>query len=193
MLSSSPSRDICFVKIITDEKCTGYFQPGHPERPQRITTTVELLKSQTDLPIEWLAPTKVSDEQVLRAHSPEVLTRLKIPQAFDADTPFFENIFDFAHASVAAALEAMRRVGMKPVPPRHLAHDRGIPPRRLDEDIPRLLGDHRVITAHYASQSHRPLRIADGKVFRSELALDAIDELDDLHARGFLNKSWRHD
>ncbi len=96
------------MKIITDEKCTGYFQPGHPERPQRIATTVERLKSQTDLPIEWLAPTKASDEQILRAHTPEVLARLKIPKPFDADTPFFENISDFARASVAAALDALK-------------------------------------------------------------------------------------
>jgi acetoin utilization deacetylase AcuC-like enzyme len=108
LLSSSPSRDICFVKIITDENCTGYFQPGHPERPQRIATTVELLKSQTDLPIEWLAPTRAGDEQILRAHAPEVLARLKIPQAFDADTPFFENISGFARASAAAALDALK-------------------------------------------------------------------------------------
>jgi acetoin utilization deacetylase AcuC-like enzyme len=97
-----------FVKIITDEKCTGYFQPGHPERPQRITTTVERLKNQSEIPVEWIAPTKISDEQILRAHSPEVLARLKIPQAFDADTPFFENISDFARASVAAALDALK-------------------------------------------------------------------------------------
>jgi acetoin utilization deacetylase AcuC-like enzyme len=108
LLSSRPSRDIDFVKIITDEKCTGYFQPGHPERPQRITTAIELLQSQKDLPIEWLAPTKARDEQILRAHSPEVLARLKIPHAFDADTPFFENISDFARASVAAALDALK-------------------------------------------------------------------------------------
>jgi acetoin utilization deacetylase AcuC-like enzyme len=97
-----------FVKIITDEKCTGYFQPGHPERPQRITTTVERLKSQTDLTIEWLAPTKAGDEQILRAHSPEVLARLKIPEPFDADSPFFENISDYARASASAALDALK-------------------------------------------------------------------------------------
>ncbi len=37
-----------------------------------------------------------------------MLARLKIPQEFDADTPFFENISDFARASVAAALDAMK-------------------------------------------------------------------------------------
>jgi acetoin utilization deacetylase AcuC-like enzyme len=95
------------MKIITDEKCTGYSRFGHPERPARITATVERLKGQNELPIEWIAPTKVSDEQILRAHSPEMLARLKIPQDFDADTPFFESISGCARTSAAAALDAL--------------------------------------------------------------------------------------
>lgn len=98
-----------FVTIITDEKCAGYFRAGHPERPQRITATVERLKNQKELRIEWLAPTaKVSDEQILRAHAPEMLARLKIPRDFDADTPAYENIFQFARTSAAAARDALK-------------------------------------------------------------------------------------
>ena len=94
--------------IITDEHCTGYAQAGHPERPQRITTTVELLKNQTELPLIWAAPEKnVADGIILRAHTPEVLARLAVPHDFDADTPFFENISTRARASVTAALDAL--------------------------------------------------------------------------------------
>ena len=50
----------------------------------------------------------MSDAQILRAHSPEHLARLKIPEDFDADTPFYENIADYARASVAAALDALK-------------------------------------------------------------------------------------
>jgi acetoin utilization deacetylase AcuC-like enzyme len=96
------------VKIITDEKCTGYSHYGHPERPARITATVARLKNQNELPIEWTAPTKAGDEQILRAHTSKMLARLKIPEDFDADTPFFENISDYARASVAAALDALK-------------------------------------------------------------------------------------
>jgi acetoin utilization deacetylase AcuC-like enzyme len=95
------------MKIITDKKCIGYARAGHPERPQRITDTIERLESQTELPLTWVAATSVSDGPILRAHVPEVLARLKIPQDFDADTPFFENISTYARASVAAALDAM--------------------------------------------------------------------------------------
>ena len=97
------------MTIITDEFCSGYSKAGHPERPQRITTTVELLKKQSDLSLAWTVPEKfVAEEKILRAHAPEVLARLKIPVDFDADTPFFENISGHAHASVAAALDALQ-------------------------------------------------------------------------------------
>ena len=95
------------MTIITDEQCTGYAQAGHPERPQRIISTVELLKAQTDLPLTWIAPTTASDDQILRAHTPAMLARLAVPENFDADTPYFENISSCARASVAAALDAL--------------------------------------------------------------------------------------
>lgn len=96
------------MTIITDTACTGYARAGYPERPQRIVSTVERLKSQTELPLTWLAPTSVTDEQILRAHKPEVLVRLDQPVDFDEDTPFFENISKFARVSAAAALDALK-------------------------------------------------------------------------------------
>ena len=96
------------MTIITDEKCTGYSRAGHPERPQRIATTVERLKNQTELPLTWLAPATVTDESILRAHAPEMLARLDVPEDFDADTPYFEKISAYARASAAAALDALK-------------------------------------------------------------------------------------
>ena len=96
------------MKIITDERCAGYSREGHPDRPARVTTAVERLKSQTELQLAWAAPGLVTDAQILRAHSPELLARLQIPRDFDADTPFHESIIKFARASVAAALDALQ-------------------------------------------------------------------------------------
>jgi acetoin utilization deacetylase AcuC-like enzyme len=96
------------VTIITDAACTGYSRAGHPERPQRITTTVGLLENQTELPLAWAAPTVVANEPILRAHSPELLARLDQPEDFDEDTPFFEDISGRARASVAASLDALK-------------------------------------------------------------------------------------
>ena len=97
------------MTIITDEKCAGYCCPGHPERPARITTAAERLRQQTKLHLSWVPPGKAGDGPILRAHAPEVLARLKIAQNFDADTPYFEDVTEYARASVGAALEAMRR------------------------------------------------------------------------------------
>jgi acetoin utilization deacetylase AcuC-like enzyme len=96
------------MKIITDEKCTGYSRYAHPERPARVTGTIARLKNQAELPIEWCLPGQVADKQILRAHAPELLARLTIPQDFDPDTPFFENISGHARASAAAALDALK-------------------------------------------------------------------------------------
>src|SRR5690348_13680038 len=96
------------MKIITDEHCSGYVQEGHPERPERITRTVEKLRKQTELPITWSTPAKVEESAILRAHSPGHLARLTEPTDFDADTPFFPRIADYARASVGAALEALK-------------------------------------------------------------------------------------
>jgi len=96
------------VTIITSEHCTGYSRANHPERPQRVAKTIELLKLQTELPLTWAAPTGISDEQILRAHTPAVLARLEKPEDFDEDTPFFEGIATHARASAAAALDAVR-------------------------------------------------------------------------------------
>jgi len=96
------------VIIITDEQCLDYSQAGHPERPQRIAGTLELLRKQTDLALAWTAPAKCEDKAILRAHAPQMLARLEVPENFDADTPFFENISVRARASVGAGLEALR-------------------------------------------------------------------------------------
>jgi len=96
------------MKIITDERCTGYGQRGHPERPERVARTVELLRGQTDVPLRWTVPaTPATDEIILRAHTPAVLTRLAVPEAIDDDTPWFEHIADYARASVSASLDAL--------------------------------------------------------------------------------------
>ncbi|HUC85048.1 MAG TPA: hypothetical protein VL970_07645 [Candidatus Acidoferrales bacterium] len=96
------------MTVITNETCKGYVRTGHPDRPQRIIGTVARLKSQTELALDWLAPTEVTDEQVLRAHTPGMVARLDQPEDFDEDTPFFEGISGLARGSVAAALDALK-------------------------------------------------------------------------------------
>ena len=95
------------MKIITDERCTSYSSPGHPERPERIKATLAKLRAQKELPITWAAPAAVPDAVLLRAHTPEHLARLNVEEDFDADTAWFPGIADRARASVGAALAAL--------------------------------------------------------------------------------------
>jgi acetoin utilization deacetylase AcuC-like enzyme len=60
------------------------------------------------LPIEWLKPGQPAEDAILRAHTPEHIARLRIPEDFDADTPYYQHIEDFARSSVAAALGALK-------------------------------------------------------------------------------------
>jgi len=96
------------MKIISDELCTGYSRPGHPERPARISLTQQRLRTQTELPITWAEPGPVEEATLLHAHAPEHLARLNVPEDFDSDTPFHAGIADYARTSVGAALEALR-------------------------------------------------------------------------------------
>src|SRR6185312_12337359 len=97
------------MKIITDETCTGYSRPGHPEKPARISRTLEKLRAQTELSITWVKPGPADDAAILRAHAPELLASLASPtEDFDADSPVYPGIVDYARASAGAALEAMR-------------------------------------------------------------------------------------
>ncbi|MBI3876281.1 MAG: histone deacetylase [Verrucomicrobia bacterium] len=95
------------MNIITDERCTAYAAPGHPERPARISRTLEKLRAQNELALEWAAPLAFDDELILRAHSREHLKRLDVPMDFDGDTPAHPNIAAHARRSVGGALQAL--------------------------------------------------------------------------------------
>ena len=59
------------MKIITDSRCTEYVRLGHPERPQRVSRTVERLREQKELrfPSHWIAEgVRFDDSFVLYAH-----------------------------------------------------------------------------------------------------------------------------
>lgn len=96
------------MKIINDKRCIEYRKAGHPERPQRIATSIEKLQSQTDLKIDWIEPLPVSDEQILRAHTPHHLESLSQSVDFDADTPAYSGIAEHARRSVGSALHALK-------------------------------------------------------------------------------------
>jgi acetoin utilization deacetylase AcuC-like enzyme len=103
------SRPICGMTIITDERCTGYSAPGHPERPARISRTLEKLRAQTELKLKWAAPLEVTDEQLARAHSKQHIAHVKnATDSFDGDTPAYPKIDEHARRAVGGALHASK-------------------------------------------------------------------------------------
>ena len=97
------------MTIITDERCTGYSSPGHPERPARISGTLEKLRAQKELTLKCAAPLEVTDEQIVRAHTKQHVAHVKTAtESFDGDTPAHPKIDEHARRSVGGALHAMR-------------------------------------------------------------------------------------
>jgi acetoin utilization deacetylase AcuC-like enzyme len=94
--------------IFHDPHCTEYSTPGYPERPERITRTVPLLKDR-HCDWEWREPRAATDEELLRAHSREHLARIAAAtNDFDSDTPAYPKIDTYARQSAGAAIEAGR-------------------------------------------------------------------------------------
>ena len=54
------------MTIVLDPRCTGYHQPGHPEKPNRVARTVDLLRLQKSIALQWAEPAEVSDALLLR-------------------------------------------------------------------------------------------------------------------------------
>ena len=95
------------MTIVLDPRCTAYHQPGHPEKPNRVARTADLLRLQKPIALQWAEPVEVADALLLRGHTPEHLARLKVEAAFDADTPWHPDIEGHARRSVGAAVRAM--------------------------------------------------------------------------------------
>ena len=94
--------------IFHDPRCLEYSSGGHPERPERIARTVPLLEDRHP-DWKWRQPSAATDDQLLRAHSPEHIKGLgKAIEAFDLDTPLYPNIEMHARHSAGAAIEVTR-------------------------------------------------------------------------------------
>jgi acetoin utilization deacetylase AcuC-like enzyme len=96
------------VHVITDERCLGYSQLGHPERPQRVADTLALLREQREIEIIWEEPLAVTDEAIARAHEQSHLQRIANPDGpLDGDTPDYPEIDAHARRSIGGGLRAL--------------------------------------------------------------------------------------
>lgn len=98
------------MTIITDNRCTEYHSGGHPEKPERVSRSVDRLKKQQALELGWDSPSEVENTSVLRAHSEKHLENIKFPgRHFDSDTPAHNGIYYHTLRSVGGAVSAMQR------------------------------------------------------------------------------------
>jgi len=95
------------MKLYTDPRCLDYHSPGHPERPDRVRTTVELIQERHP-EWEWPRVEPASIEDILRAHTQLHLERLQEPKDFDGDTAYHEDIFEIARLASGSSIGAMR-------------------------------------------------------------------------------------
>ena len=96
------------MHVITDERCLGYSQPGHPERPQRVAGTLALLREQCEIEITWEQPLAVTDQAIARAHEQAHLQRIANPDGpLDGDTPDYPEIDAHARRSIGGGLRAL--------------------------------------------------------------------------------------
>lgn len=92
--------------LYSHRDCLNYSLEGHPERPQRVEATVERLKADGDR-WTWGQVEAAPEASLLRAHPQAHLDRLQEPRHFDADTAYFEGIYELARLATGAALGAM--------------------------------------------------------------------------------------
>lgn len=96
------------MKIITDERCANYSLPGHPERPSRILGSLTKLRQIQNMPLEWLEPSAVEENTLLRAHTGGHVREVREGKGhFDGDTPRYPDIYDHSARSVGGALRAL--------------------------------------------------------------------------------------
>jgi len=114
------------LTLLFDEAATHFGQDYHQEQPARlINTEAYLLDKHPDW--VWMKPRLASEEEVLRAHRPKHLERLRQPVDFDADTPYYLDIEEHARRAAGAAIDAVDLAlrGKKPFalmrPPGHHA------------------------------------------------------------------------
>jgi acetoin utilization deacetylase AcuC-like enzyme len=93
------------MKIIFDDAATKYGESQHPERPERLLSSVPHL--QKVLPkLVWERPLIVDDKALLLAHDEAHLARLRQPIGFDVDTPYYPEIDQHARRATGGALMA---------------------------------------------------------------------------------------
>ncbi|UCD35733.1 MAG: hypothetical protein JSU90_02560 [Nitrospiraceae bacterium] len=91
------------MKIYYSPKCLGYAQPGHPESPARVRASYEYLEERG---CQFTEPSPCGDDDILLAHTVDLLDSVKKGTFFDFDTPVFSGIYEIACMAAGGAVAA---------------------------------------------------------------------------------------
>ncbi|MDQ3119084.1 MAG: histone deacetylase [Verrucomicrobiota bacterium] len=91
--------------IFHDPRSVEYARAGHVERPQRIASSVSVLKERHPT-WQWRTPAAATEKMLLRAHSEEHLRRIgAAADDFDPDCPAYADTFEHAARAAGAAVD----------------------------------------------------------------------------------------
>lgn len=90
--------------VIFSPRCLEFDSPGHPESPERVGRTHELLLQKG---YQFVEPSPCTEEDLLLVHSPQLVKSVRENDFFDWDTPNIPHIYEYAALSVGASIEAM--------------------------------------------------------------------------------------
>ncbi len=93
------------MKVLFSQECLEYWQAGHPESPDRVKKTFELLEEKK---FEFIEPEPCSEKELLLAHEKSYVEKIKSEIFYDSDTPSLPGIFDYARLSAGSAIKAMK-------------------------------------------------------------------------------------
>jgi acetoin utilization deacetylase AcuC-like enzyme len=104
------------TKIIFSEKCLKYGS-WHIESPARVGKAYKILKEKG---YDFVEPQPASEEDLLKVHDTGYIQLLKQGAVEDADTPAYENIYEYAKLATGAAILAAKINGFSLMrPPGH--------------------------------------------------------------------------
>lgn len=93
------------VKLIYSEKFLEYKEPGHPESPERLRVIRDFLQKKKDS-FEFIQPVPCEEKDLLFAHTPDLIRRVKENDFFDPDTPNIKDIYSYAVLSCGSAVQS---------------------------------------------------------------------------------------
>ncbi|MCM8777247.1 MAG: histone deacetylase [Candidatus Omnitrophica bacterium] len=92
------------MKVLYSEEFLKYYETGHPESPERVKSIKEFLEKKRIG--DFINPVSCSEEDLLLAHTEELIKRVKESNFYDTDTPNIQNIYYYAALSCGSAISA---------------------------------------------------------------------------------------